>query len=438
MKRIAFALTCLSLMWSCGPTDPDPNGDGGSSVDSMEVVATPMPTFIHLSDIHLDDTLKGDIEHGEDTGLKLWASTKTKLASILDGPEPPSFVLYTGDLPAHYDCHSSCLLVKGSEDAKQHQMDLAAILTDLGDLVKANQIPFLYAPGNNDALAGDYYSFANKEGNTPFSLVDSAEYPFPTLNASTPCGSPPCTVSNPDYDMGYYSARPIAGLKVVSLNSIIWGRNYFERDGTSHEDAGNTQMTWLAQELSDARDAGEKVYLMMHIPMGLDAYAVHKGKDTTWTWSHLPTAEDSWLNQFLTHTEEYQKEIAGVFYGHTHMDEFRRLYDATGTKMTEVAISAPGITPLHYNNPGFKVVSFDPTTKEVMDFETHYTHPNRHVWSSYKFSDYSKCPDDQTFCDCVTGMSLPDAGVVMDSIYTVRNGAPGYDVKPGIEVMVGQ
>lgn len=446
MKRFAFALMCAALLWGC---EEKAEGGGESPIgpDEEEVIAPKWSNFIHLSDIHLDDTLQGDIEHGEDTGLKLWAATKTKLASILDGPDAPEFVLYTGDLPAHYSCHTTCFLKDGSENEEKHDQDLTAILQDLGDLVKENRIPFLYAPGNNDALDGDYYSFSDAEGNTPFSLVNDEEYAFPALNASKPCGNPPCTVSNPEKAMGYYSARPIPGLKVISLNSIILGRNYFETDGVSQADAGNAQLTWLGQELEDARKVGEKVYITMHIPMGTDAYAVHeniKRKEEgetlkpTWMWSHTPSVKDSWLDEFLGYTEDYQKEIAGVFYGHTHMDEFRRLYNSEGSQITEVAISAPGITPLHYNNPGFKVVHYDAKSMEVMDFETHYTHPNDHTWSSYRFSDFSGCPDAKTFCECVAEMTLPDAGTVMDSIYTVRNGVPGYDVKAGIEVMAGQ
>jgi len=445
MKRFAIAFLCMIFLWGCEKTVE--GGGKPSPSPEEEVGAAQVSTFIHLSDIHLDDTLKGDIEHGEDTGLKLWAATKIKLASILDGPDAPSFVLYTGDLPAHYSCHSTCFLEDGSENEEKHDQDLTAILQDLGDLVKKNQIPFLYAPGNNDALDGDYYSFSDAEGNTPFSLVNDEQYSFPALNASKPCGNPPCTVSNPDGAMGYYSARPIAGLKVISLNSIILGRNYFETDGVSQKEAGNAQMVWLGQELEGARKVGEKVYITMHIPVGEDAYAIHdnikrkkEGKPLkpTWMWSHTPSTEDSWLDQFLGYAGTYQEEIAGIFYGHTHMDEFRRLYDSSGTAITEVAISAPGITPLHYNNPGFKVVHYDAKTMEVMDFETHYTHPNDHQWSLYRFSDFSGCPEKKTFCDCVSEMALTAAGAVMDSIYTVRNGVPGYDVVPGIEVMPGQ
>jgi sphingomyelin phosphodiesterase acid-like 3 len=411
------------------------------------------PSYLHLSDVHLD--LSGS---SSDTDPQLWAITKAKLASLLAGPDAPAFVLYTGDLPGHYECEDSttnpdCALQPDQQAA--HDADVRTVLSDLRDLVADTGIPLLYMPGNNDSLAGDYFSFTDAAGETPLSLVPEAGYP--AVNASKPCGSPPCMVSNPRPGLGFYSARPVDGLRVVALNSVILGREYQEVDGVSQLDAGNAQLEWLAAELTDA-EGEEKVLIAMHIPPGDDAYAVSAGKPVTWMWARQPqgegegggdaagdskpaTAAEDWLDRFLDLVAAHGDTVIGLAYGHTHLDELRRLHDRDG-RITEVAVSAPGITTNHGNNPGFKRVTYDRDTKELLDFVTFYTKRGNSAWGDdrYSFSTYYGCAG-QSILGCLTGAAYADTAAVnevMDEVYTVMNGPPSYDTSSGIEVEPGQ
>lgn len=383
--------------------------------------------FIHLSDVHLNST-STKTDSGEDTGLDLWANAKKKLTGILNSKNPPQFVVYTGDLPAH-------------DDMENLDKNIKTILTDLRNLFASNKIPFFYLPGNNDSLAGDYFSFTDSDGETPLSLVSEKTNPFPALNTAQSCGTSPCLDPDPKPKMGYYAASPISGLRIIALNSIIWGKTYNEVDGISQLDAGNNQMKWLTKQLDEAAKAKEKVYLLMHIPPGIDAFSASEGSEKPWMWAHLPSKSDSWLNQFLKLSETHQATIAGILYGHTHMDELRLIYSPDGTKITEVAISAPGITPKYGNNPGFKTVSFDSNSKELTDFETHYSTRDALAWGdkSYKFSTYYTCGSNKSnIYDCLSAMSPDQVNKAMQNTYKVRNGNPSYDTKSGIEVKSGQ
>jgi len=402
------------------------------------------PSFLHLSDVHLD--LSGQ---SSDTDPQLWAITKEKLVSILSGPEPPTFVLYTGDLPGHYDCAHESVNPNCALDPSQvpaHNANVETVLSDLHDLVADSGIPLLYMPGNNDSLAGDYFSFTDRAGRTPLSLAGGEHYP--AVNAATPCGSAPCTVSASHPELGFYSVRPIDGLRVIALNTIILGRKYYEVDGTSQLDAGNQQMAWLAAELEDA-EGKEKVLIAMHIPPGNDAYAVSHGKTETWMWARHPDGEgdqprehmEHWLDRFLGLVSGHRDTVIGVAYGHTHMDELRRLHDREGEVM-EVAISAPGITTNHGNNPGFKVVSYDGESKELLDFVTYYTERGNSTWGDeeYTFSTLFDCAG-QSIYACLTSESYAKTEAidkVMEGFFTVMNGSPDYDPGSGIEVEVGQ
>lgn len=402
--------------------------------------------YLHLSDVHLDTS-----GASKDTDLGLWKITKEELRAILTGPDAPSFVLYTGDLPGHYEA-APCRCDGGLAPSQvpAHDENVRKVLADLHDLVADTGIPLLYTPGNNDSLAGDYFSFTDSDGETPFSLV-SADDGYPALNASTPCGDAPCLVSNPRPELGFYSARPVAGLRVIVLNTIIMSRKYRQVDGFTQTDAGDAQLDWLAGQLEDASRAGEKALLALHIPPGRDAYAVSEGRSDTSMWTRCPDggqpggSEAAWLDRFLDLVAAHSATVVGLAYGHTHEDELRRLHDRSGN-VTEIAVSAPGITTTHGNNPGFKRVTYDPETKELLGFETFYTHSAKRDWSSwgdeyYTFSELYGCADGSTILECLTSPGYADTAAVdriLRSYYTVMNGPPSVDPGTAIEVERGQ
>lgn len=380
------------------------------------------PTFLFLSDVHIN-TQSNTTAYGDDTGLQLWAAFLAKVESILAGPGAPNFIVYTGDLPAHYRCGSTCYLPPSARTT--HDSNITVILSGLNRLAAKYHKSIFYLPGNNDALAGDYYSFADSQQQTPLSLVHTSRNFFP----NSVYGQIPGMVSDPHAALGFYSAYPIKGLRLIALNTVTYSDNFETVDGTTQKSDGNVQMSWLGAQLADAEAKNEKVYITMHIPPGMDAY----GNTTMWT--NLPKNQN-WQNTFLKLTTRYKATIAGILYGHTHMDEVRRLYDSTGTQITEVAISCPGVTPQHYNNPGFKVVQYDATSKELMDFTTYFTTPAATKWgdSTYTFSKvYGSAPGTSIFTR-LSSLSLSAVDNYMNYTFMVRNGAPTYNTTTGIEV----
>jgi sphingomyelin phosphodiesterase acid-like 3 len=385
-------------------------------------------SFLFLSDIHLN-TYADTTTYGYDTGMDLWGRFLQKADAVLGSSTAPQFILYTGDLPAHYSCSPTCYL--DSNNRATHNANLTTILTGLRNMAGKYKKPLFYLPGNNDGIAGDYYSFADEDQQTPFSLVPENNDPFPALNILPGTGKAPCMVSIPHPTMGYYAARPVEGLRLICLNTVMYSKNFTTVDGTDKNTDRQTQLTWLAGQLAEATAMNEKIYLAMHIPPGTDAYS---GNDM---WDDNPT---SWKNMFLSLTTQYRAGIAGIFYGHTHMDELRRLYDSTNTVITEVAISCPGVTPQHSNNPGFKTVVFDSKSKEVMDFTTYYTTPGGTGWgsSTYNFNTTFNNTPAVSIYQRIAGMPLTTINAGMSTIFTVKNGPPTYNIQRGIEVTWGK
>jgi len=420
---IAVASTTL-IYWTPKPNLP-------------EKQTTDQPCFLLLSDVHLNTFAKTTL-YGQDAGTDLWDNLKAKLNTILDGKNPPKFIIYTGDLPAHYKSNNGCYLPQNARAS--HNQNMIKILNDLRELVSAHHIPLFYVPGNNDALGGDYYSFADSAHQTPLDLVTETTNPYPALNTSNTGTQPPYMVDNTHHEMGYYAVKPMPGLVVIALNSVILGKKYYPIDGISQLDAGNEEMRWLGAKLKQARSDGDKVYLAMHIPPGKDAFAVATQSGNPNLWAILPNSKNSRQNQFLKLTTTYSTTICGIFYGHIHEDELRRLYDSTGTKITSVAISCPGVSANHYNNPGFKLVYYDDATYLPTDFETFYTTPKAPTWGndSYDFSSVFHCKKGDNIFQCLSVQSLHDVNKEMDSIYTVMHGRPLYNTESGIEVKPGE
>ena len=121
-------------------------------------------------------------------------------------------------------------------------------------------------------------------------------------------------------------------------------------------------MKWLEQQLAAAAQANQKVWLMFHIPPGIDGYAsamkrkqlVSGGaaeSDATCTQSIVPMWKTEWTAQFDALLAKYHATVTAAFAAHTHSDDFR----VTGQ---EFVLMNPAISPVYSQNPGFRVVSY--------------------------------------------------------------------------------
>ena len=389
-------------------------------------------SFLMVSDVHVDTRAKKS-NYGGDTGMDLWHAFLQKMDEILSGPDAPAFIVYTGDLPAHYKCNGTCYLTPA--ERAEHNADIDTALAGLDRLASKHHKPLFYAPGNNDALVGDYYSFADEKQQTSLSLLHASPYFFPNKeNAQNQAG--PRMIVNPEPGMGYYAAYPEKNLRLIVLNTVIFHQAFTTVDHTDPQADGEKEIKWLAQQLAEAAAAHEQVYLAMHIPPGIEI--VHNSP----MWAHSSKdGKDNWQADFLNLVSRYRTTIAAVLYGHTHMDEVRRLYDSTGRIVTAVAISCPAVSPQHYNNPGFKVVEYDADTKQPVDFTTYYTTPDAVTWGnkSYTFDNAFGNTSGNTVYDYLSNMPIDSLERRVNSIFTVKHFMPmPFSTKKGIEVKMKQ
>jgi hypothetical protein len=153
--------------------------------------------------------------------------------------------------------------------------------------------------------------------------------------------------------------------RIIAINTIFFSARY--RDGCGHapaSDPGEDLLSWLNAQLARAQQNNEKVWLIYHIPPGIDGFA---------TTRHGNTPVLFWKEQYAENFDHllsrYSQTIAASFAGHTHMDDFRLA--GSSARGRSLVLMAPALSPYVRQNPAFRVVSFQANGK-LTDQVTYY------------------------------------------------------------------
>lgn len=247
----------------------------------------------------------------------------------------PSFSIYTGDVVAH-----DVWLVDKPEVLSDFNTTFNTMESTLG-LVYA-------ALGNHDTAPLNLFPSTN----TPRTYNPQWAYDALTTYWLSLTDNNKAISTAKEY--GSYSAlHKGTKLRIISYNSIFYYKyNFFSYEEPMPFDPDN-QLSWLISELSTAEAASERVWLISHIPSGnVDHFRDH---------SH-------YFDQIV---QRYEDTIAGLFFGHTHTDEFQISYSDYDHRSWENAVAmgyvAPSMTPTS-GPPSFRVYEVDPDTFGVLDY----------------------------------------------------------------------
>ncbi|KAJ5133967.1 hypothetical protein N7526_005332 [Penicillium atrosanguineum] len=247
----------------------------------------------------------------------------------------PSFSIYTGDVVAH-----DVWLVDKTEVLSDFNATFSTMESTLG-LVYA-------ALGNHDAAPLNLFPSTN----TPSTYNPQWAYDALTTYWLSLTNNNQAISTAKKY--GSYSAlHKTTNLRIISYNSIFYYKyNFFSYEEPMPFDPDN-QLAWLISELSAAEAASERVWLISHIPSGnVDHFRDH---------SH-------YFDQIV---QRYEATIAGLFFGHTHTDEFQISYSDYDHRSWDNAVAmgyvAPSMTPTS-GPPSFRVYEIDPVTFGVLDY----------------------------------------------------------------------
>nr|XP_046228729.1 acid sphingomyelinase-like phosphodiesterase 3a isoform X3 [Scatophagus argus] len=157
---------------------------------------------------------------------------------------------------------------------------------------------------------------------------------------------------------GFYSQLVKPGLRVVSLNTILY---YGPNEVTSNMTDPAGQFEWLEKTLQKAAQSLEKVYIIAHVPIGYLPFV----RNTT-------AIRKSQNERLVAICRKYSQVIAGHFYGHTHRDSIMVLLDQQGKPVNSLFVS-PAVTPIknvmepYSNNPAFRMYLYNTKDFALLD-----------------------------------------------------------------------
>ena len=300
---------------------------------------------------------------GEDTNHALLASSLVPFAKAVAGAD---FAIVPGDFLVHeFDAKAAKALSVAPTSQATGEMAVKTTLfvgNALADALAGK--PAILALGNVDSSCGDYriepggrYLAATRE---MVRRLVGAERLEPDFDETYAAG-------------GYYAARhpTLANGLIVVLNDVLWSTRYRDACGTDGLAAAEAMLGWLRDRLARQRATGGRVWLVHHIPWGIDPYTTINTKAASCSAKVVPFLREPFASDFQALVAEYRDVLQASFSGHTHFDDYRLLIDERGTAIGLDKIT-PAISPIFGQNPGFQVFTYDRRSGAPSDFSTWY------------------------------------------------------------------
>jgi len=357
---------------------------------------------VHITDIHFnpfyDSTLVPQlIKSGADQWETIFSSSRIKgvgtyyknetnynllIVSLEDMAavyKRPDFIIFTGDFLAH-EFHDK---FKDNNNSSLEGLDsfIEKTITFMVLMFKKYfpGVPVYISLGNNDSYAGDYM------------IVPEGAF----LKDTTPILSDHLLVNPANKTSfaatyshgGYFTVVPpkTNNTRIISLNSVFFSPKHKSHFTTY--DPAQKQIEWFETQLKAAKKKNENVWLVLHIPPGTNVYSTMHDK------KYQPFWKPPYNNRFIQLMTIYSSVLKGGFAGHTHMDDFRLVFDRNRDPIQAIAFVhiCPAVSPQFGNNPGFLHLTYDPAVFSLINYEVYYLDLENTVstkWSKeYSFND---------------------------------------------------
>nr|CEL76515.1 TPA: Acid sphingomyelinase-like phosphodiesterase 3b [Toxoplasma gondii VEG] len=187
------------------------------------------------------------------------------------------------------------------------------------------------------------------------------------------------------------ATRP--SVRVLCLNTVFYARMAREREKGEEDLVAESdpagQFAWMARELQDARELQEQVLLVGHVPPGVSVH--FRGQ-----LEHVQQWRDAYLDRYRSLVLNYSDVIVAHLYGHVHADTLRVIspdFHPASASLSSLAslssspassdlaslcrvsrgvaervqplLTAPAVSPVHGNNPAWKILFFSDSPLEA-------------------------------------------------------------------------
>ena len=281
-----------------------------------------------------------------DTG---WPLLGTTLAATHQAEPHPLFVTLSGDLLTHA---FPCRLQHIVPEASAQDVSFFAAKTVAFVLLQVRQAfprTRVFATlGNNDSGCADY-----RETPHDAFLQDAA-------GALATAAGLSADAVTPEGDYAVLLPAPLEKARLIVLNDIFEAHQFNTCAAAADRGPERAQIDWLRSQLAQARAGGEHVWVMAHIPPGIDVYSSFRHyllqPAQMCAAEPRPFLADTTLADALL---DYADVVTLALFGHTHMDEIRLLHraqNASGqaegsSQDTLMAIKAPLLALLQRKLP---------------------------------------------------------------------------------------
>ena len=275
------------------------------------------------------------------------------------------FILLAGDWLAH-GFSDTYYQYAGNRDPRGLHEFIDKTITFLTQRIREQfpDIPIYPVLGNEDSYCGDYQ--LEPQGEFLRRTADTWKVLFHNGNNER-------AFMQTFPTSGYYAVAAPGTPKhrVVVLNTVFFAADYQNKCGNPKDDPAGDQLRWLAAQLKDAAAKGDKVWLLYHIPYGIDAYNTIMATGGNRVEKVIPLWQAGYQETVLKLVNQYRSTILFTLAGHSHMDEFRLTPDGETGRSSSFLLVTPAISPVFQNNPGLQVLSYDRKAFSILDYTTH-------------------------------------------------------------------
>ncbi len=301
----------------------------------------------------------------------------------------PLFVTVSGDLLVHgFDCRLKTLLPNSTaEDATQFaEKTIAFVALAMRHVFPGT--PVFLALGNNDSGCTDY-----KESPGSAFLKSAAQ----SFAADVPDKTKQRAILQDFSELGDYDVAmpaPMQHARMLVMQNLFQSRYYAGCGGKHDPKAAADQIAWLRERLATARQKHEAVWVMAHIPPGVDVYSsFHKFVlNPAGVCSVKEPAELLGSDAFVDTLTDFADVVRLAIFAHTHMDEMKLLHNDAGADIPAKLV--PSVSPVNGNTPAYVVGRVNPVTATLMDYSVYARGTASGVWSEeYDYRELYGMPD---------------------------------------------
>jgi len=266
--------------------------------------------------------------YGCDPPIALWESALKAASREAAGAE---FVLFTGDAVRHKQDE----LLNPAENVTNIIGDISALLVD-NFPEYPNEKLVLGTLGNDDTPHN--YEIYVTDMRRPNPWLEKVSRRLEHVNAM---GSE----RKDEYEYGGFFKAKVGGLTVLSINTLMYSVKHKPMFPAYPDPFG--QFEWLRAELQEAHFANEHVWIVGHIPPGLETYGFAPLWQEKYLIAYLNIVQDPILGAV----------IKAQLFGHVHADEVRILPQAPMGAGPMLLVGA--VSPIYYENPSFRLMEYD-------------------------------------------------------------------------------